>query len=305
MNSSMTNEISRIRSFNRFYTKVLGLLNQNILESEYSLTEARVLLEIGKSENSTAVTLGNLLGIDRSYMSRIVKHLEEDELITKVQSEKDSRINHISLTAKGFAMLDLLSEKSNSQIANLFEHLNDEELKEVLKAMLLIKDRVSESLYPVVIRDFNDDDVDYLIKRHQTIYPTEYGFSSAFADDVDRIIHKFVENFDKEKECIFIAEVSGKRVGSIAIAKSDDKTAQLRFFLLEADARGMGIGKRLVDKVLDFSRDKGYQHIFLETVSKLETARILYKNKGFKMTKTHENPSWGDGILEEHWEMDL
>ena len=155
------------------------------------------------------------------------------------------------------------------------------------------------------IRNFNKEDIEYLILQHQTIYPTEYGFSSTFAEDVDRIIREFVEKFDADKECILIAELNGKRVGSIAIAKSNDYTAQLRFFLLELDARGKGIGKKLVDRVLEFSRDKGYKHIFLETVSKLEAARTIYKNRGFKITSTQKNPDWGQDILEEHWEMDL
>ena len=299
------NSIHKIRSFNRFYTKVLGLLDQHILESEYSLTEARILLEIGKSNKSTAIELGTQLGIDRSYMSRIVRHLEKDQLIIKEQSEKDNRIYEISLTESGKLILEKFNKKSDEQIYNLFKCINDEEEEIVMNAMNIIKNRVSESMNPVVIRNFNEDDVDYLILRHQTIYPAEYGFSQNFANDVDRIIHKFIENFDKEKECILIAELDGKRVGSIAIAKSNDDVAQLRFFLLEPEARGRGIGKKLIDSVIEFSRNKCYKHIFLETVSKLEVARIIYKSKGFEITSTHENPEWGKDILEEKWEMDL
>lgn len=299
------NSIHKIRSFNRFYTKVLGLLDQHILESEYSLTEARILLEIGKADKSTAIELGTQLGIDRSYMSRIIRHLEKDQLIIKKQSEKDSRIYEISLTENGKLILEKFNKRSDEQIYNLFKCLKDEEEEIVMTAMNIIKNRVSESMYSLTIRNFNGDDIDYLIARHQTIYPAEYGFSQNFANDVNRIIHKFVEDFDKEKECILIAELDGKRVGSIAIAKSNEDTAQLRFFLLEPEARGKGIGKKLIENVIEFSRNKGYKHMFLETVSKLEVARRIYKSRGFEITSTHENPDWGEGILEEHWEMDL
>ncbi|TCO72154.1 GNAT family N-acetyltransferase [Marinisporobacter balticus] len=171
--------------------------------------------------------------------------------------------------------------------------------------MGVIKNRISESLYPITIRNFVDDDIDYLILRHQILYPAEYGLSSAFVNDVNRVVHQFVGHFDASKECILIAEVDGRRLGSIAISKSDDKTAQLRFFLLEPEARGKGIGKKLIEDALDFCREKGYTHIFLETISKLKTARHIYKSKGFKITHTQENPAWGKDVIEERWDMDL
>lgn len=300
-----TNAISQIRSFNRFYTKVLGLLDQHILDSEYSLTEVRVLHEISKTNKCTAIALGNQLEIDRSYMSRIIKHLDKGELITKVQSNQDNRVYYIALTEKGSNIIDELNRKSDEQIAKLFEHLGHEELSKVLESMDIIKNRISEELYPIIIRNFVEDDIEHLILRHQILYPAEYGLSSAFANDVNMVIHKFVGNFDANKECILIAEVDGQRLGSIAIAKSDDKMAQLRFFLLEPEARGKGIGKKLIENALEFCREKGYTHIFLETISKLKTARHIYKSKGFRITHTHENPAWGKDVIEERWDMDL
>lgn len=300
-----SNAISQIRSFNRFYTKVLGLLDQYILDSEYSLTEVRVLHEISKTNRCTAIALGNQLEIDRSYMSRIVKHLEKEKLVTKVQSREDNRVYYIALTERGSDVIEELNRKSDEQIAKLFEHLGHEELSKVLESMDVIKSRISENLYPITIRDFVEDDIEYLVLKHQILYPAEYGLSSAFADDVNIIIHKFSDHFDRNKECILIAEFGGQRLGSIAIAKSDDKTAQLRFFLLEPEARGKGIGKKLVENALEFSRKKGYKHIFLETISKLETARHIYKSKGFKITHTHKKPEWGKDVMEERWDMDL
>lgn len=300
-----SNAISQIRSFNRFYTKVLGLLDQHILDSEYSLTECRVLHEISKTNKCTAIALGNQLDIDRGYMSRIIKHLEKRELIAKVQSNQDNRVYYIALTERGSDAIEELNKKSDEQIAKIFEHLGHEELSKVLESMNVIKSRISEKLYPITIRNFVEDDIEHLILRHQVLYPAEYGLSSTFVKDVNVVIHKFVEHFDINKECMLIAEMDGQRLGSIAIAKSDDKIAQLRFFLLEPEARGKGIGKKLVEKVLEFCREKGYTHIFLETISKLETARYIYKSKGFKITHTHENPAWGKDVIEEQWDMDL
>lgn len=297
--------VSQIRSFNRFYTNVLGLLDQHILESGYSLTEVRILLEISKVHQCTANSLANRLEIDRSYMSRIIKHLEKDELIAKVQSEQDNRMNFIALTEKGKYTLDILSKKSDEKIANFIQHFNSNEVSKVLDAMQIMKDRISEIINPITIRSFTEDDIDYVICRHQILYREEYGLSNIFGDYVEESVHHFAQNYDKYKECMLIPEMNGHPVGSIAIVKVDDETAQLRYFFLESETRSRGLGNKLVDMALDFSKEKGYKHIFLETISILNTARHIYASKGFKITQTHKNTTWGNNILEERWDMDL
>jgi len=265
--------ISQIRSFNRFYTNVLGLLDQYILDSGYSLTEVRVLLEISNVNHCTANALVNQLEIDRSYMSRIIKRLEKDELITKVQSEQDNRVNFITLTEKGAHTIDVLNKKSDEQIASLIQHLSPNEVCKVLDAMKIIKNKIPEIINPITIRSFVTDDIDYVISRHRIFYQDEYGLSSVFSDYVDKGVHHFAQHFDGSKECMLIPEIDGHPIGSIAIAKVDDKIAQLRYFLLEPEARGKGLGHKLVDMALMFCHDKGYTHIFLETISSLKTSK--------------------------------
>lgn len=297
--------IAQIRSFNRFYTKVLGLLDQHILDSGYSLTEVRVLLEISNVEDCTANTLVNQLEIDRSYMSRIIKHLEQDELITKVKSDRDNRVNYIALTEKGRQTMDVLNKKSDEQIADLIQPLNPNEVSTVLEAMKIVKNRISEVIHPISIRNFVAEDIDYVISRHRILYGEEYGLSSIFGDYVEKGVHHFAQHFDCEKECMLVPEMDGQPVGSIVIVKADDETAQLRYFLIEPEIRGRGIGHKLVDTALDFCREKGYKHIFLETISFLETARHIYASKGFKLTHSHANPTWGKNVLEERWDLNL
>lgn len=304
MNNKL-NAISQIRSFNRFYTNVLGLLDQHILDSGYSLTEVRVLLEISKANHCTANDLVNQLEIDRSYMSRIIKRLDKHGLITKIQSEQDNRVNFIVITEKGAYTIGLLNKKSDEQIANFIQHLSQDEVCKVLDAMEIIKNRFSEVINPITIRNFSTDDIVYVISRHRTLYQDEYGLSSIFGDYVDKGVHHFVKNFDASKECMLIPEIDDHPMGSIAIAKVDNKTAQLRYFLLEPGERGKGLGNKLVDMALGFCRDKGYTHVFLETISALKTARHIYKSKGFRITHTHENPEWGKDVCEERWDLDL
>lgn len=297
--------ISQIRSFNRFYTNVLGLLDQYILDSGYSLTEVRVLLEISKANHCKANALVNQLEIDRSYMSRIIKHLEKDELITRVQSEKDNRVNFIALTVKGKHTIEVFNKKSDEQIASLIQNLSSNEVCKVLDAMKIIKYRISETINPITIRNFATNDIDYVISRHRILYQDEYRLSPVFGDYVDKGVHHFAQHFNAGKECMLIPEIDGHPVGSIAIAKADDKIAQLRYYLLEPEVRGKGLGHKLVDMALTFCHDKGYTHVFLETISALKTARHIYKSKGFEITHTHKNPEWGKDVWEERWDLDL
>lgn len=297
--------IDQIRSFNRFYTNVLGLLNQHILDSGYSLTEVRVLLEISKIKSCTANALVNQLVIDRSYMSRIIKHLEQDKLITKVQSERDNRVNLITLTEKGKKTISVLNKKSDDQIQSLFQQLSPDEIVKVLDSMKLIKEKFPETISPIKIRNFIEDDINYVISRHRILYEQEYGLSSVFGDYVEKGVHHFAQNYNSEMECMLIPEINGRPVGSVVIVKADEETAQLRYFLLEPETRGRGLGHKLVDKALDFCQEKGYKRVFLETICFLEAARHIYASKGFKITRTHRNPSWGEDVIEERWDLVL
>lgn len=304
MNNNL-DSINKIRSFNRFYTNILGLLNHHILGSGYSLTEVRVMLEISKINHCTANALATQLDIDRSYMSRIIKNLEKNELITKAQSKKDNRVIFITLTVKGNETITSLSKKSDEQIASLIHPLDQNQLAKVTEAMEIIKTIIADSVNPIIIRNFIPGDINYVISRHRVLYEEEYGLTSIFSDYVDKGVHHFAENYDKNCECMLIAEVEKKLVGSIVIAKSDDSIAQLRYFLIEPKMRGRGLGHRLVKMALDFCREKGYKHVFLETISSLITARHIYKSHGFTLTSSRKNLTWGENVLEERWDLDL
>lgn len=304
MNTKL-NPISQIRSFNRFYINVLGLLDQHILDSNYSLTEVRVLLEISKTNRCTANNLADPLKIDHSYMSRILKHLEADHLIARVQADHDKRINFIVITEKGTCTIENLNQKSDEQILKLTKNLTPTDLCHILNGMKLIKKIMSETITPITIRNFVMADIEYVISRHKNLYQNEYNLSPIFGNYVDTGVHDFVENFDADKECMLIAIVNAHPVGSIAVANVDNKTAHLRYYLLEPEVRGQGLGQRLIDKALLFCRDKNYTHVFLETISALKTARYIYKSKGFAITHTHENPAWGTNVVEERWDLDL
>jgi DNA-binding MarR family transcriptional regulator/N-acetylglutamate synthase-like GNAT family acetyltransferase len=297
--------VARIRSFNRFYTNILGLLNRHILDSDFSMTEARVLLEISKSDHSTAIALGERLKIDRGYMSRILKKAEARGLITRIQSPSDNRFQHIRITDGGRRVLEDLNGRSEAQLTELIRLMPDGELSALLNAMDLVRFRFSEAASPATIRGYRPGDEAYIIRRHGELYKEEYNLSDSFCEYVDEHVRLLAENLDPEKECILIPEIGGKPMGSIAIARFDDETAQLRYFLLEPEARGLGLGNRLVDEALRFSRRAGYKRVFLTTIDLLTSARAIYKSKGFTLTDSQPNSEFRRDAADERWDMAL
>jgi DNA-binding MarR family transcriptional regulator/GNAT superfamily N-acetyltransferase len=295
--------VEQIRDFNRFYTNILGLLNAHILDSSYTLTEVRILLEIKKTVDCTANTLITRLSIDRGYMSRIIKRFENNGLIIKESSQADNRISFLRLTQKGKETMSELESKSDDQVENLINHLSDNDQRKLVKAMKYIKNTILDGLKPISIRNFEPKDIEYIIDRHRVLYENEFGFTSEFGDYVEEYVKKFKEYHDPNKEAIFIAEEDGAPIGVIAIVKAEDTTAQLRWFLIEPDARGKGLGHKLMDTAIDFSKDKGYKHVFLWTVNILEPARHLYREHGFSLTECKEHELWGHQLTEERWDL--
>lgn len=305
MQKKLDSVTSDIRSFNRFYTKKLGLFNQHLLESDFSLTEARVIYEINHTKNCTANSLIEELGIDKGFMSRILKKLESDGLIGKEKSSTDGRTYILCLTPSGTAAFSKLNEQSDRQIQSLIAHLSKGEYAKLIEAMKYIRTALNSDSNPVNIRTFQIKDIEYITKRHMELYAAEYGFDHTFGEYVSDAVNKFVEAHDAAKENIWIAEVNGKPVGSIALVKAGDSSAQLRWFLIEPHMRGKGLGHKLMTAALNFCREKGYKHVLLWTVSTLETARHLYKSYGFHLKETAEHDIWGNHLVEERWDLDI
>lgn len=295
----------QIRDFNRFYTNILGLLNSHILDSSYTLTEVRILLEIKNTIDCTANALISKLSVDRGYMSRIIKRFESKGLIIKENSTADNRINFLKLTENGKEILFQLESKSNEQVQGLIQHLSESDQRKLVNSMKYIKTTLLDGLSPISIRTFKPSDIDYIVARHRALYEIEYGFTQEFSDYVEKYAKKFMEHHDENHETIWIAEEKGSPVGVIAIVKADNTTAQLRWFLIEPDLRGRGLGHKLMITAIDFCKEKGYKHVFLWTVNILEAARHLYKEHGFSLTETNTHDLWGRHLTEERWDMEL
>lgn len=298
--------VTEIRGFNRFYTNILGLLDQHIIDSGYSLTEARILFEISKTDTCTANQLCSVLDIDRSYMSKIIGKFEKKGLISRSVCSTDNRNMEIHLTEKGLSDFHELNNRANRQIEDLIAKLSTEDSEKLIDSMRTVKKYFTRATKDIKIRPYQEQDITYVIDRQLSLYESERQFTTEiWKKYLTQGVFTLVEKFDPEKDCMFILECDGNASGCIAITHTQDNAAQLRYFFLEPELRGLGAGTGLLNAALDFCRKKKYPHVFLWTVSAQESARVLYKNAGFRITETSENEDWGVPVLEEKWELDL
>lgn len=304
MNQNKAVCISDIRKFNRFYTQVLGLVNRHILDSPYSLTEARIIYEIATTTNCTASMLMEKLGIDRGYMSRIIKRFEADRLICRKSAPHDNRVYYLCLAPKGEEVFAFIDKQSILQIEKLLAGLKQEKQEALLKAMKTIEDILAPASKQVAIRSFRQEDIQHIIDRHEVLYAQEYNLSSEFKDYVADAMYKFAGSFNAKTENLWVAEYNGAAVGCIAIVKVDKQTAQLRWFLVEPEMRGMGVGNLLMQTAVSFCKEKGYKRVILWTLSILGAARHLYRRFGFELKETNTHHIWGRDLTEECWELE-
>ncbi|MCR8872412.1 bifunctional helix-turn-helix transcriptional regulator/GNAT family N-acetyltransferase [Peribacillus frigoritolerans] len=301
------NYVEKIRKFNRYYANVLGKIDQEIYNQPFPLTEARVITEINYRNGCTATEVRENLGIDRGYMSRIVQRFEDENIIIKKQSTEDKRQYSLYLTEFGENIYKDLVENANRGVDKMIDNLSNGDLSKLVTSMERIESIYSEersSHSEVLIRPFQPGDVGYVAYLHGNLYDKTYKFGQMFEYYVMKGLTEFMIDTDGGE--LWIAEVNGEIAGSIAITKFSDTVAQLKWFVLNENYQGMGIGKKLMETALNFSKEQNYQHVFLWTVSTLETARHLYKKYNFRLTEEKPNEEWTTTkLIEERWDLIL
>ncbi|MEH7308789.1 bifunctional helix-turn-helix transcriptional regulator/GNAT family N-acetyltransferase [Neobacillus drentensis] len=299
--------VEKIRKFNRHYANVLGKIDQEIYNKPFPLTEARVITEINFRNGCTATEVRENLGIDRGQMSRIVQKFEEEKIIFKKQASDDKRQYLLYLTDYGKEIFNELVENANREVGKMIKEISNRDLTKLISAMETIESIFTKE-YPsqleVSIRTFQPGDVGFVAHLHGTLYENTYKFGPMFEYYVMKGLTEFMINTDGGE--LWIAEVEGKMAGSIAITKSNDNVAQLRWFILDENYHGRGIGKKLMETAINFCKKQGYQQVFLWTVSVLGTARYLYQKYHFRLTEEKVNNEWTDSkLVEERWDLDL
>jgi DNA-binding MarR family transcriptional regulator/N-acetylglutamate synthase-like GNAT family acetyltransferase len=301
------NAVATVREFNRFYTRVIGVLDECLLDTPYTLTEARVIFELAQGEQVEVVTLRRRLGLDPGYLSRILSRYESDGLIIRSRSTSDARRQVVRLTAAGRSAYKTLDERSARQIEAVLEGLAGEERRRLLDAMATIRDVLGDSRRQrrVMLRPLRIGDLGWVVGRHGVVYAEEYGWDQSFEALVARIVADYGQHHDSQRENAWIAEIDGEAVGCVFCVHKDDETAQLRILLVEPSARGFGVGTALVDACIEFARRAGYQKMVLWTNSVLEAARRIYERAGFKLLDEQPHHSYGHDLVSQWWVLDL
>ncbi len=300
--------VEAIRRFNRLFTRRIGVLREGLLHSSYSLTEARVLFELANREELSASELVRELGLDPGYMSRTVGGLERQGLVEKVRSETDGRRRILSLTAEGEEAFEVLDSRSREEVSEMLGALSEEEQRRLLEAMRTIEGIFEKGLKfsePFVLRPHEPGDMGWVVHRHGVLYAAEYGWDERFEALVARIVAGFIDGYDPKKERCWIAEMGGDRVGCVFVVKASDTVAKLRLLLVEPEARGVGLGSRLVEECIRFARNRGYEKLTLWTNSVLDAARHIYEEHGFVLVEEEEHHSFGHDLIGQNWELAL
>lgn len=294
-----------IRRFNRFYTRRIGVLHEHLLNSEFSLTEVRILYELAHRSGLTASDLCRELGLNAGYLSRVITGFEKKGLIVKTRSVADARIMQLELTVKGRKTFSPLNEASRHEVMAMLKQLSEPGQAQLVDAMEQIQQLLGGASPNYLLRDPRPGDMGWVVHRHGALYAQEYGWNADFEALVAEIVAKYIREHDPTGERCWIAEKDGKVAGSAFVVRHDSETAKLRLLYVEAAARGLGIGHRLVDECLRFARLAGYKKMMLWTNSVLVDARRIYERAGFRLVEEEPHHSFGKDLVGQIWARDL
>lgn len=290
-----------VRGFNRFYTHQIGVLQEHLLQSDFSLTEIRVMYELSSRGDLTSADLCQMLSLDAGYLSRLTSGLEKNRLIQKVRSPIDARAVLLHLSDLGRAVLAPLEQQTQNEVIALLDALPDAQQRQLTGAMQRIQALLQGTAPTYLLRDPQPGDMGLVVQQQSALYAREYGWNWEFEALVAEIVAKYLREFDPTCERCWIAEKDGEVVGSVFVVRHDATTAKLRMLYVDASARGMGIGQRLVDECLRFARQAGYTSMLLWTVNILTDARKLYQKAGFELTEEEPTVSFGKTLVSETW----
>jgi DNA-binding MarR family transcriptional regulator/GNAT superfamily N-acetyltransferase len=301
--------VERVRHFNRFYTEQIGVVSEHLLRSRFSLTVVRILYEIANRDAATAAQIAVDLKLDRGQMSRTLERFQRNRIIERVASPDDGRARLLSLTAKGRRLFRALDTRANEEVADLLRGTGVAERRRLIGAMREIEGVLGPRPEPkaqFVLRGPRPGDLGWVVHRHGVLYAQEYRYDGRFEALVAKIVGEFVERFDSRRERCWIAEQDGMVVGSVFLVRGSATIAKLRLLYVEPSARGLGVGRRLLDDCIRFARNAGYRKITLWTQSELLAARHLYEKAGFVRVKEEPHQSFGrDDLVAETWDLAL
>jgi DNA-binding MarR family transcriptional regulator/GNAT superfamily N-acetyltransferase len=301
--------IAAVRRFSRFYTRRIGVLEDGLLGGPLSLTEGRVVYELAQAEETTATRLGAELGLDAGYLSRILRSFSERGLVDRRPSQRDGRESVLSLTEAGRALFATMDARSQAEVGAMLSPLTPTQRMRLVAALGTATELLgggSETGPACSLRLHRPGDMGWVVHRHAVLYAEEYGWDESFEALVAEVAAQFIRAFDPAHERCWIAERDGAPVGSVFLVRGGTaEVGKLRLLYVEPDARGLGVGRQLVEACIGFARQAGYRRITLWTNSVLVAARGIYQRAGFRMVEAKPHHSFGHDLVGETWELDL
>ena len=309
-----------MRRFARCYTRRIGALNEGLLNTTFTLTEARVLFEIGyravtradetSADETSAAAIGADLGLDAGYLSRILAGFEADGLVARRPSPADARRQVIVLTDAGretFADLDAKSREAFGAMLAPFDDVDRQRLLDAMRSIeeLLTTDRRRD---PPRLRPHQPGDLGWIVERHAVLYTQDHGWDASFEAVVAEIAADLIRLYDPRRDLCLIAERDGRRLGSAALVadrEGGDGDAKLRIVIVDPAARGLGLGRRLVRDCLAFGKSAGYARVSLWTFDILTAAGRIYASEGFRCVEETPTRQFGVDMIEQRWALDL
>jgi DNA-binding MarR family transcriptional regulator/predicted N-acetyltransferase YhbS len=307
-NSELDSQVAAVRAFSRFYTRKFGIIEPKLLDSPWTLQEARIIYEIAERQSCTATDLVRALGLDAGYLSRTLQTLQRRQIVARKPSKTDRRAAELALTAKGRAAFAELDRRSRREVAGLLGRLDIANRAGIVHAMRTIEQALEpQAAQPAafLLRSHRPGDIGWIVSRHGALYAQEYGWEISFEALAAEIAAQFIRSYDASREHCWIAEIGGEPVGSVFLVKASDEVAKLRLLLVERKARGLGVGRALTEQCIRFARAAGYTSITLWTQSILVAARGIYQRAGFTRVKEEKHHSFGADLVGETWELEL
>ena len=302
--------VAAVRGFNRAYTRRFGLLDQQHLGSEHSLGEVRVLYELAQRSGLSAAALARSLDLDPGHLSRMLAGLRRSGLVRRERSSQDRRASVLALTPAGRRAFDRLDRKATVEISGLLEAFPEGPRVELVRALAGVRrllEPQSDGTSAVLIRTHRPGDLGWILDRHGVLYAEEYGWGTAFEAIVACVVAEFAAAHEPAREACWVAELEGRRVGCVMLVRHPERegVARLRLLLVEPEARGLGVGRALVDACTSFAKAAGYRRVTLWTQSVLAAARAIYARSGYVKVSEAPNTNFGTGLTAETWELEL
>jgi DNA-binding MarR family transcriptional regulator/GNAT superfamily N-acetyltransferase len=301
------NRIAEIRRFNRAFARWLGLFDEHYSKTDYSPAESRMLYELAAAGHSNGAGLARAMGVDPAYLSRMLRKFVAEGLVAISPGVGDRRRNELALTREGDMAVAQVEAAADRAIADQIAPLSETERRELVSAMQTIARILDggDQAASIVLRPHHIGDVAHVVARQARLYTDEFGWDGSYEALAAEIGGQFLQEFDPATEGCWIAERDGRIIGSVFVVDAGQGVAQLRLLYVEPEARGLGVGKLLVDQVVRFARDKRYAKIRLWTQASLVAARKLYAAAGFVLTESKPHRSFGKDLVGEYWELKL